>query len=51
MNVLNLIAELIERENDLPVILKGEGEVIGIEYSDDGNLLLIGETENGKNNI
>ena len=40
-----LIAELQERDLEMPVEIAGKGEIVSIEYTDDGKLLLIGGSD------
>lgn len=45
MTVQQLIAELQERDPEIPVVVTGDGEIIEIEYTDNGTLILLGEHE------
>jgi len=44
ITVGQLIEELQERDSEMPVEVTG-GEIVGIEYTDDGKLLLIGDDD------
>lgn len=43
ITVGQLIAELQERDLEMPVEIAGEGEIVNIEYTDNGKLQLIGD--------
>lgn len=47
MNGRQLIAELSERDLETPVTLEDGREIVDIEYTEDGRLVLIGE-DNGE---
>lgn len=44
LTVGQLIVELQERDLEMPVEVAG-GEIVSIEYTDDGKLLLVGEDD------
>ncbi len=43
LTVGQLIVELEERDREAPAKIKGLGDTIDIETTDDGNVLIIGE--------
>ena len=45
ITVGQLIVELQERDLEMPVLVTGDGEIVDINYNDDGVLVLMGEYE------
>lgn len=45
VTVQQLIAELEERDLDIPIVLEDGRNIVDIDYTDDGQLMLIGEND------